>query len=1001
MNGWKQHFDKIKLYYHNKDVNCISEIAIGIETLLREYSNNTNLNFAELINHCLFSFSKKEDIHNIRKVHNEYKHEDGITRLKEELQGDNFYLKYVLPTNEMILFLQNNGYEIKYFINLDFLNNDNYYDSIENIKYNSGYFSFNRVFILKNIKTCDKVINPIIAVIHNILSIGPAISKSEYIKSLNLKYGELEIVYQFEVLLLNILSNIDLKQKLNFQTSANNSKYLIYALENINYFINLFKKLTIVDTIKFEILSENEKAEFRYITFTNECYEIEIENDYDTSYQNKFMFSKNAINYHVDEASIKSLNKITTLIFGHNNLRDGQKDALIDILNNCNDKKYVSLSIMPTGYGKSLVYQLISILHPIKSIVVSPTDILIEDQIINAYENNIYAFGKFEKHYLYSNSKLLYYATPNQIQDGNLYSKFIQSGVTNDIGFLFFDEVHQLSIWGHKFDPSFLSLTNYLVRVLQNVTIACFTATATRKTIVDLKDKIQWHNVNVLQPCSMIRKNIKHSFIKLDNLDEIILSLKEKLKTDLKSDGLIMIINNNHKILKKIYESLQSDHYLSSMVQLFEKYNRYEYEAFRSGIIRIILSSDDFTVGINVKNLKKIYTIGLPCSKEWYYQETGRVCRTDDNCESIVYLIKNLSIEDLKFFDMNVKYKDLNNDDNSYSLMIANNQLFFNEFRQINDVKHELINLIEKLDVFNRCERLQYETFYRYTKIRVDKEKYDYTSRAILFLQLLGFVSYWNYDISEQKSYFSIYFKQYLNYAYFIQRNTISFDKTDYRGLCQKAINFKDAQALTDTFVDWFCNNVYLSKRLLVKNVYEMCERCIKDKYYLDQLEDDLYSYFVADLINVTPITQDSKIIENKKVIDSHNDDEITIKTIEYDFSKIDNSFTIVMFRNKYQRLYERKLDNICIVALLIAELATKKGKLFFNTELLQLIEENQVIGVFNIIKNYFNHFNLNKVVELLSLLTLNEKLINEIYQLNISGISNVLLLSYLNTMEE
>lgn len=1007
MTEWEQHFNKIRSYYHNKDLNCISEIAIGIELLLSDYSellpsdysDNPESKFLNLIDLCLNEFPQKGDIHYIRKSYNKYKHNDGIKELESELEKNIFFHKYVEPTNQMIRYLEDNGYDIKYFINLEF-----YDETIKNeigntLEYNSGYLAWNRTFSIDRIRNDEYVSNPIIAVIHNILSIGPSVSKSNYLSKIKVNNEELETIYQFEILLLNIISNENLNGPLIFKSSSNYIPYINYALEDINYYINLFSNLTNTKLIFYKVFEDETHENDKFVNYKCRNYVINVINEYNPSHHNYFMFSKKQINYFIDEKNICYLEELTKLVFGHSSLRVGQQKALMDILNNSPyDKKYVSLSIMPTGYGKSLVYQLISILHPIKSIVISPTKILIGDQISNAYDNNIYAFGKFEAFKLYNTSKLLYYATPDEIQDGNMYEKFIEYDFASKIGFLFFDEVHQLSIWGHRFDPNFLSLTNYIVRTLRNVVIACFTATATKKTIIDLKDKIQWHNINVLEPCSMVRKNLKHTIVELDDLNDIILLLMKQLREDLKTDGLIMIINNDYSILNKIYSNIQNDYYLSSLTQLFEKYDKYEYELFRSGITRVILASDDFTIGINVKNLKKIYTIGLPCSKEWYYQETGRVCRTDKNCESVVYLLKKLSKADEDLLNLSIKNIELNSIRSSNSLMISNNSYLFDEIEKMNNVVQVMKKLIDELKVFERYERVQYDSSYRNAKICIDNQRYDIYNCAIYFLQLIGFVSYWNDETTNGKRYFSIFFRNYLTYQFFIKKNSIIFNM-EYIKEIQTSMYKRDSKALANFFINWFIQNIYLAKRLLLKNVYDTCKKAINDECFLNQIEDDLYSYFMADFI--VDASQMNDIVANSSAnIENDFNNEVTLESVENDLININKSMSVVMFKNKYQRKYEATMHRNSLIAILLAELYIDDSKFYFNSEYVKELKEEQILFVFKMIMKYNRLFSMSKTIEFLCLLDLNEELLNNIYELNIKEINNILLLRVLNTME-
>lgn len=318
--------------------------------------------------------------------------------------------------------------------------------------------------------------------------------------------------------------------------------------------------------------------------------------------------------------------------FNYSKFRPGQLDIINAILDGSN-----VLAVLPTGAGKSLCYQIPALMGENFSIVISPLIALMKDQVDSINKNKKIA--------AFINSSLNYNQTReviNDVSNGIIKILFVAPERLENIEFvsliknlnanyLFVDEAHCISEWGHNFRPSYRNIKSFC-DVTGITKISAFTATANPEVQEDII-----HQLDFKDPKRFIkgfeRNNIAINVIKESNKKELC------IKT-LKSNKLPAIIYTaTRKLSEEVAEYLQ-----------FKKYNAASYHAGLSGDLRkmiqddfindrtdIIVATNAFGMGIDKPNIRTIIHYNMPASIENYYQEFGRAGR--DGELSNVYLL--------------------------------------------------------------------------------------------------------------------------------------------------------------------------------------------------------------------------------------------------------------------------------------------------------------------------------------------------------------------------
>lgn len=326
-----------------------------------------------------------------------------------------------------------------------------------------------------------------------------------------------------------------------------------------------------------------------------------------------------------------NLEKLLHDTFGYASFREPQKEIIKSILQG-NDV----LAILPTGAGKSICYQLPSLILEGLTIVISPLISLMQDQvnqikdkIPSAYLNSFQTYNEQQvvsAKILDGKIKLLY-VSPEKFNTDN-FRELIKK---TKVSLIAVDEAHCISQWGHDFRPSYLNIPEVFNEIPRCI-VAAFTATATPEVRADIIQRLNLQTPKIFVK-GFYRPNIYIEVIKIRNRVEKIYDLLNEIngakiiycQTRKDTEEL------NEKLLKRNFASLP---YHAGMTKDERKTIQ---EFFTENKSEIIVATNAFGMGINKPDIRAVIHFGMPGSIESYYQEIGRAGR--DNFKSFAYLL--------------------------------------------------------------------------------------------------------------------------------------------------------------------------------------------------------------------------------------------------------------------------------------------------------------------------------------------------------------------------
>lgn len=342
------------------------------------------------------------------------------------------------------------------------------------------------------------------------------------------------------------------------------------------------------------------------------------------------------------------MDRLTTVLqqrFGYPSFREGQQEIIEQVIAG---KDVVA--ILPTGMGKSLLFQLPAYFVEGTVIIVSPLLSLMQDQVEQMKmigEKRVVAINSFlsyeekEMAFRHLTSYKYIFTSPEMLQN----ERFTRLLASIKIAYIVADEAHCISQWGFDFRPDYLRISRWL-RSFPRPNILALTATATKKAVIDIKNVLQM-NEPFEYTHSLDRPTIAYEVKQLENQQEKIAWILGRV-TSTEGPGIIYTQSRKkaesyasllrEKGIKAAYYHAKMDQEDRILIQ----------QQFQQGELEWICATNAFGMGIHKDNIRQIIHDHMPTSIASYMQEVGRAAR--DGKQSIASLIFTASDVEQAFY---------------------------------------------------------------------------------------------------------------------------------------------------------------------------------------------------------------------------------------------------------------------------------------------------------------------------------------------------------------
>ena len=323
--------------------------------------------------------------------------------------------------------------------------------------------------------------------------------------------------------------------------------------------------------------------------------------------------------------------KILKQYWGYDLFRSPQAEIIQAVL----DRKD-TLALLPTGGGKSVCFQVPTLLMEGVCLVITPLIALMQDQVAQLKKRGIQALAVHSgmsreeidiaiDNCVYGKIKFLY-LSPERLQ-----TEIFQERVKKmNVCLIAVDEAHCISQWGYDFRPPYLKIA-ILREAKPGVPIIALTASATRQVKEDIIDKLELKTPSVFQK-SFARENLSFAIRKTETKERKLIEILKKVQ------GTAIVYVRSRKATQDLAKNLARQGVSAIFYHAGLNYHErsVRQEEWLTSKVRVMVATNAFGMGINKADVRTVIHMDLPENLESYYQEAGRAGRDGKRSYAVI-----------------------------------------------------------------------------------------------------------------------------------------------------------------------------------------------------------------------------------------------------------------------------------------------------------------------------------------------------------------------------